>query len=255
MPLWLGLMRPRLVVWAVGSVLGSTAVSRTARLFRLMDALRGHRRPVTAARLAGELAVSVRTVYRDVQTLVDLGAPIEGEAGIGYLLRAGFFLPPLMFDEDELEALVLGARWVQGQGDATLARAAAGALAKIGTASPKDLRDKMAETGLWAPPFSRRAEQSSGLRIVREAIRRELKLGISYVDEGGKTTDRVIWPIGLAFYEGKRVIAAWCELRNGFRHFRADRITSLSATRESYPTRRAVLVKNWRREHNIPEQR
>jgi predicted DNA-binding transcriptional regulator YafY len=123
-------------------------MSRTARLFKLMDALRGHRRPVTAAGLADALSVSVRTVYRDIQTLMDLGAPIAGEAGLGYLLRSGFFLPPLMFGEDELEALVLGARWVQGQGDPALAQAAASALAKIGTASPKDLRDKMADTGL-----------------------------------------------------------------------------------------------------------
>jgi predicted DNA-binding transcriptional regulator YafY len=220
-----------------------------------MDALRGHRRPVTAACLAGELGVSLRTVYRDVQSLMDLGAPIEGEAGVGYLLRAGFFLPPLMFGEDELEALVLGARWVQGQGDATLAQAAASALAKIATASPRDLRDKIAETGLWVPPFRRSEPQSPGLRTIREAIRREVKLAITYIDEAGNSTERMIWPIGLAFFEGRRIIAAWCELRNGFRHFRADRIASLSSTKVPYPTRRAVLVKSWRAEVNLPEQR
>ena len=144
-------------------------MSRTSRLFKLMDALRGHRRPVTAARLAGDLEVSVRTVYRDIQTLIDLGAPIGGEAGLGYLLRAGFFLPPLMFSEEELEALVLGARWVQGQGDPALAQAAAGALAKIATASPKDLRDKIEDTGLWAPRFYTPAELPTGLRTIREA--------------------------------------------------------------------------------------
>jgi len=104
-------------------------VSRTSRLFMLLDALRGHRRPVTATRLAEALSVSLRTIYRDIGTLVELGAPIDGEAGIGYVLRAGFFLPPLMFTEDELEALVLGARWVERQGDAGLARAAGTALA------------------------------------------------------------------------------------------------------------------------------
>jgi predicted DNA-binding transcriptional regulator YafY len=189
------------------------AMSRTARLFRLMEALRGHRRPVTAAYLAAQLSVSSRTVYRDVQTLVDLGAPIEGEAGVGYLLRAGFFLPPLMFAEEELEALVLGARWVQGQGDAGLATAAASALAKIAAASPRDLRDKIAETGLWAAPMRREPAESTGL--IREAIRREHKLEIKYVDEVGRTTERIIWPIGLAFFEGRRILAAWCELRAG----------------------------------------
>ena len=227
-------------------------MSRTARLFKLMDALRGHRRPVTAARLADDLSVSVRTVYRDIQTLMDLGAPVEGEAGMGYLLRPGFFLPPLMFGEDELEALVLGARWVQGQGDPALAQAAASALAKIGTASPKDLRDKIAETGLWAPRFQNPAEQPSGLRIIREALRREHKLAITYVDEKGATTERIVWPIALAFFEGKRLLAAWCELRNGLRHFRPDRIASLTATSDRYPTRRAVLMKTWRLENHMP---
>jgi predicted DNA-binding transcriptional regulator YafY len=230
-------------------------MSRTTRLFKLMDALRGHRRPVTAARLADDLAVSVRTVYRDIQTLMDLGAPIGGEAGLGYQLRPGFFLPPLMFGEEELEALVLGARWVKGQGDPALAQAAASALAKIATASPKDLRDKMADTGLWAPRFTTPAEHPSGLRTIREAVRLEHKLAISYVDEKGATTERVVWPIGLAFLEGRRLLAAWCELRNGFRHFRADRIASLSTTRDRYPTRRAVLMKTWRRENKVPEER
>jgi predicted DNA-binding transcriptional regulator YafY len=227
-------------------------MSRTARLFKLMDALRGHRRPVTASRLAEDLSVSVRTVYRDIQTLMDLGAPVEGEAGLGYLLRPGFFLPPLMFGEDELEALVLGARWVQGQGDPALAAAAASALAKIGTASPKDLRDKIAETGLWAPRYQNPAEQPAGLRIIREAVRREHKLAITYVDEKGATTERIVWPIAIAFLEGKRLLAAWCELRNGFRHFRPDRIASLTATNDRYPTRRAILVKTWRAENRMP---
>jgi predicted DNA-binding transcriptional regulator YafY len=227
-------------------------MSRTARLFKLMDALRGHRRPVTASCLAEDLSVSVRTVYRDIQTLMDLGAPVEGEAGMGYLLRAGFFLPPLMFGEDELEALVLGARWVQGQGDPVLAAAAASALAKIGTASPKDLRDKIAETGLWAPRYQNPAEQPAGLRIIREAVRREHKLAITYVDEKGATTERIVWPIAIAFLEGKRLLAAWCELRNGFRHFRPDRIASLTATNDRYPTRRAILVKTWRLENRMP---
>jgi predicted DNA-binding transcriptional regulator YafY len=228
-------------------------MSRTTRLFKLMDALRGHRRPVTAARLAEDLSVSVRTVYRDIQTLMDLGAPVEGEAGLGYLLRPGFFLPPLMFGEDELEALVLGARWVQGQGDPFLAKAAATALAKIGTASPKDLRDKIADTGLWAPRFQTPAEQPDGLRTIREAVRREQKLSITYIDEKGSTTARIVWPIALAFFEGKRLLAAYCELRAGFRHFRSDRISELSTTQERYPTRRVVLIKRWKQEHNIPE--
>src|ERR1700722_10719723 len=229
-------------------------MSRTTRLFKLMDALRSHQRHVTAARLADDLSVSVRTLYRDIQTLIDLGAPLDGEAGVGYLLRPGFFLPPLMFGEEELEALVLGARWVQGQGDTALAQAAASARGKIATASPKDLRDKMADTGLWAPRFPTPAEHPTGLRTIREGLRREHKLSVTYVDESGATTERVLWPIALAFFQGKRLLVAWCELRNGFRHFRPDRIAALNCTGQPFPTRRAALAKTWRREHNVPDE-
>ena len=217
-----------------------------------MDALRGRRHPVTAAHLAEELAVSLRTVYRDVQTLVGLGAPIDGGAGVGYLLRPGFFLPPLMFGEEELEALVLGARWVQGQGDPELARAADSALAKIATASPRDLRDRIAETGLWAPRFARPAEQGAGLRTIREAIRREHKLKIRYLSIAGAQTDRVIWPVALVFFEGTRLVGAWCEMRSDFRHFRADRISSLEATGVRYPRPRRELAKLWRQQLRAP---
>ena len=178
-----------------------------------MDALRRHRRPVTAASLADELSVSVRTIYRDVQSLVELGAPIDGEAGLGYLLRGGFFLPPLMFDEDELEALVLGARLVERQGDAALSASARNVLAKIAAAAPKDLRDMMSETGLWVPRGN--VPDRPELKPVREAIRREHKLAITYGDEKGAVTERTIWPIGLGFFEGKQTIAAWCELQAG----------------------------------------
>lgn len=227
-------------------------MSRTSRLFKLMDALRGRRRPVTAALLAGELSVSVRTVYRDVQTLIGLGAPIDGGAGVGYLLRGGFFLPPLMFGEEELEALVLGARWVQGQGDPALAQAAEAALAKIATASPRDLRDRIAETGLLVPRFGRPAEQGPGLRDIREAIRRERKLRIRYLSIAGEETDRVIWPVALVFFEGTRLVAAWCELRGGFRHFRADRISRLVATGTPYPRPRRELARIWRQQLEAP---
>ncbi|HEV7136785.1 MAG TPA: YafY family protein [Steroidobacteraceae bacterium] len=223
-------------------------MSRTSRLFKLMDALRGRRRPVTAAQLAGELSVSTRTVYRDVQTLVGLGAPIGGSAGVGYLLRAGFFLPPLMFGDEELEALVLGARWVQGQGDPALAQAADSALAKIATAAPRDLRDRIAETGLWAPRWGGAAEQGGGLRTIREAIRREHKLRICYLSIPGAATERLIWPVALVFFEGKRLVAAWCELRQDFRHFRADRISSLEPTGIRYPQPRRELAKRWRQQ-------
>ena len=133
-------------------------MDKTERLFSVMDALRRHRRPVTASALAEEQGVSVRTLYRDIQTLIGLGAPIDGEAGVGYMLRPGFFLPPLMFSAEELEALVLGARWVEQRPDDALAGAAKNALAKIATASPDDLRDRISNTGVW-PVRKKRARR------------------------------------------------------------------------------------------------
>lgn len=229
-------------------------MSRTGRLFMLMDAMRGYRRPVTAARLAEQLGVSERTIYRDIQTLSGLGAPLEGEAGVGYMLKAGFFLPPLMFGADELEALVLGARWVRRQGDEALAAAASNALAKIAAATPKDLRDDMAETSLWVPLWQDEKDASDvHVRPVREAIRYQHRLRMSYRDEHGVPSDRIVWPFALAFFDGKRLLAAWCEMRMAFRHFRVDRIAAVESLQQRYPARRHDLLKTWRQENNIRE--
>lgn len=228
-------------------------MSRTGRLFQLMDAMRGSRRPVTAAALAEQLGVSERTIYRDMQTLAELGAPVEGSAGLGYLLRSGFFLPPLMFDTDELEALVLGARWVRRQGDPALAQAAANALAKIATATPRDLRDDMADTSLWVPLARDAPEHDEFVQPAREAIRRQRKMRIHYRDEGGQSSERTVWPFALAFFEGRRLLAAWCEMRQANRHFRIDRISCAEALAERYPTPRHALLKVWREENAINE--
>ncbi len=226
-------------------------MSRTNRLFLLMDALRGNRRPVTAAALAERLDVSERTIYRDIRTLAELGAPVEGEAGVGYLLRSGVFLPPLMFSADELEALVLGARWVRHQGDAGLAQAASNALAKIATATPRDLRDAMAETSLWVPSPMGPPVADAFMVPVREAIRREEKLQLRYRDEAGTDSERVVWPCALAFFEGKRVLVGWCELRAAFRHFRVDRIGDAHFTGERYPAHKSELINRWRHEMGV----
>jgi predicted DNA-binding transcriptional regulator YafY len=223
-------------------------MDKTERLFAVMDSLRRHRHPVTAAAMAEEHGVSVRTLYRDVQTLIGLGAPIDGEAGVGYMLKPGFFLPPLMFSADELEALVLGARWVGAQPDDGLGAAARNALAKIATASPDDLRDRINDTGLW-PVAVWTSESRPAMPIlgqVRQAMRTEKAVRISYEDEAGAATDRTIWPVQLAYYEGKQVIAAWCCLRSAFRNFRTDRIVELVVTEARYGKRRAVLERDWR---------
>ena len=220
-------------------------MDKTERLFAVMDALRRHRRPITASALAEEQGVSVRTLYRDIQTLIGLGAPIDGEAGIGYMLRPGFFLPPLMFSAEELEALVLGARWVQGRPDEGLAGAAKNALAKIATASPDDLRDRLDSTGLWAAQQSWSTGKEPLLGVVREAMRSEKTLHIEYVDESGNATQRPIWPITLAYYEEKQVIGAWCVMRQAFRNFRVDRVRSATPGTEPFGKRRVILMAEW----------
>jgi predicted DNA-binding transcriptional regulator YafY len=229
-------------------------MSRTGRLFQLMDALRGNRRPVTAAQLADKLGVSERTIYRDIQALAQLGAPVDGSAGVGYMLRSGFFLPPLMFDADELEALVLGARWVRHQGDESLSAAAERALAKIATATPRDLRDHIAEMSLWVPAGPQPAAPDAFVRPAREAIRRQCKLRIAYRDEQNAASERVVWPFALAFFQERRVMAAWCELRDAIRHFRIDRIVNAELGEERYPTPRHALLKQWRALHGIPDR-
>lgn len=221
-------------------------MDKTERLFSIMDALRRHRRPVTAAQLAEEQGVSVRTLYRDVQTLIGLGAPIDGEAGVGYMLRPGFFLPPLMFSAEELEALVLGARWVEAQPDPGLAAAARNALGKIATASPEDLRDRMSNTGLWhVPSHLRGGRVEPLLGVLRAAMRDETVLRISYADEQGRTSERSIWPVALSYYEGKQIVAAWCTMREDFRNFRIDRIVTAEPVEGRFGRRRAVLAREW----------
>jgi predicted DNA-binding transcriptional regulator YafY len=232
-------------------------MDKTERLFSIMDALRRHRRPVTAAQLAEEQGVSVRTLYRDVQTLIGLGAPIDGEAGVGYMLKAGFFLPPLMFSAEELEALVLGGRWVQGRPDPQLSRAAKNALAKIATASPEDLRERISNTGLYAVSGNWNDSEDRLLPLLREAIRGERVLEISYADEQGRTTDRVIWPVALAYYEQKQILASWCTMREEFRNFRTDRVADARVVDGRFGKRRAQLMREWedqrRSERNAQE--
>jgi predicted DNA-binding transcriptional regulator YafY len=229
-------------------------MSRSSRLLELIQALRRHRRPVTAATLAGELGVSVRTLYRDIVTLTGQGAPIEAEAGVGYALRPGFLLPPLMFDEEEIEALVLGLRFVAKRGDDSLARAALNAAAKIGSVLPDSLREAAAAAGLLAGPAESDVPTFVDVAVLRQAIRSERRLRLGYTDQQDRASKRVVWPFALAFFNQSRVLAAWCEARGDFRHFRADRIGVAEILPERYPRRRAALMKLWREKQGIPEQ-
>jgi len=221
-------------------------VSRAQRLLDLIQVLRRHRHPVSGAALAEATGVSLRTLYRDIELLKAEGAHIDGEAGVGYVLRPGFMLPPLMFSEDEIEALVLGSRWVHQRADRELANAAANVLAKIGAVLPKDLRDTLDDSGLLIAPGEPIAVGDAQLPKIRQAIRTERKIGISYQDKDGAATKRTIWPFGVGFFEKSRVVMAWCELREDYRHFRTDRIVTLNISERRYPRRRQVMLKEWR---------
>ncbi len=224
---------------------------RAQRLLDLIQVLRRHRLPVTGAALADELGVSLRTLYRDIATLQAQGATIDGEPGVGYVLRPGFMLPPLMFSEDEIAALVLGSRWVADRADTPLGVAARNALAKIAAVLPPDLRDDVDASTLLIGPGPVIAAGDAELGTIRRAIRDERKLAIAYRDGRAATSDRLIWPFALAFFDRVRVVVAWCELRRAFRHFRTDRIVALTATEARYPRRRQVLLKEWRAAEGI----
>lgn len=230
-------------------------MSRTQRLFDLIQILRRHRYPVTGKQLADELDVSLRTLYRDIATLQTQGASIEGEPGVGYVLRPGFMLPPLMLSEEEIEALVLGSRWVARRTDKKLRLAATNVLAKISAVLPEDLRHQLEFSGLLIGPVKSAIENDDEKEaLIRHAIRREYKLQMTYVDVKGDESQRLIWPLALGFFEEVHVVVAWCELRLDFRHFRTDRIANLTQLETRYPQRRQTLLKKWREIHNIPEQ-
>ncbi len=229
-------------------------MSRAQRLLNLIQLLRSHRFPVTGARLAEELGISLRTLYRDIGTLQEQGASIEGEPGLGYVLRPGFMLPPLMFSEEEIEALVLGSRWVADRGDPRLQEEAMSALTKIAAVLPPDLRDALDATALLVGPAAAMATETADLSQIRQAIRSERKTTIHYRDLKDVESTRTIWPFALGYFDHVRVLAAWCELRQGFRHFRTDRILSLEIGQQRYPRRRQTLLKEWREIEGIPSQ-
>ena len=221
-------------------------MSRSARLLLLLQTFRGRRRPVTAAELARDLEVSERTIYRDLAELAAQGAPIEGEAGVGYILRPGLFLPPLMLTEDEIEAVMLGLRYVDQRGDEVLTGAAATALAKIGSVLSSEAQAVLSSpVAIPGPGGHGFPENTVPLSDLRGAIRSQRRLRITYLDGQRIRTDRVVWPFQLGFTDSARVLAAWCETRRDFRFFRTDRILS-AVFGERYPARRADLLRDFR---------
>jgi predicted DNA-binding transcriptional regulator YafY len=218
---------------------------RADRLFQIVQILRRSRRPVTAAALAEELEVSKRTVYRDVADLMGQRVPIEGEAGLGYLLGADYDMPPLMLTPDEIEAVVLGAQWVAALPDRILARAAQDVVAKIAAVVPDHLRAVILEPSVGPKPPLGQAEASVDTSALRFAIRSGLKLRLRYRSDAGAETERTVWPVILGLGETSRMLVAWCELRQDFRHFRIDRIIEAERLDEKNGLRQGELRRRW----------
>jgi predicted DNA-binding transcriptional regulator YafY len=218
---------------------------RADRLFQIVQILRRARGPVSAAGMADELEVSVRTVYRDIAALAARRVPIVGAAGIGYVLEHGFDMPPLMLTPDELDAAILGAQWVATRGEPELARAAADLLAKIEAILPDPLRAAAA-----APPTSVAPVPSAGETVsasdLRRAIRTGAKVAIRYADGRGEPSERIVWPVLLGYRDTGRILAAWCEMRGAFRYFRTERMLSATVLPERVPERAAALRARWR---------
>ncbi|MGR3514064.1 MAG: helix-turn-helix transcriptional regulator [Paracoccaceae bacterium] len=197
---------------------------RADRLFQIVQYLRGGRL-TTAAQLAERLEVSERTIYRDIADLIGTGVPIDGEAGVGYLMREGFDLPPLMFNRDEIVALTAGARLIRAWGGASMAAAAEEALVKIRAVLPEDARERAASVQVhaWQMPELDDATRAR-LDTLEAAIEAHTRLDIRYQTEDGTVSERVVRPLGLWFWGKVWTLVAWCELRDDFRMFRADRI-------------------------------
>jgi predicted DNA-binding transcriptional regulator YafY len=222
-------------------------VSRAARLLTLLEILRKRRSVVTGAELAEATGVSLRTLYRDIDALREQGVTVEGEAGTGYRVVPGWVLPPLMFDEDELEALLLGIRWVSRRTDPALEKSAKSALDKIEAVLPRDLRHVFEQSALLVGPSERDPGVVLDLSLVRSAIRDRRRVELRYRDAKGEATSRVVWPVALGFFESARMLAGWCELRQDFRHFRLDRVQSWTALADRYPGSRSALFERWRK--------
>lgn len=219
---------------------------RTERLFRIIQILRRKRRPVTGHELAGELEVSLRTLYRDMAELIAQRVPIRGEAGTGYVLERGYDMPPLMLTADELEAAVLGAKWVAARGDDALARGAEDLIAKLSSVVPPELEPVIVDAGVYpVTRYDGRIEDSFDVSLARTAIRHQQKLHIDYADEQGRVSSRTVWPFIIAYWENVRLVCAWCELRQDFRHFRTDRVQAATLLDERFRERVLVLRARW----------
>ena len=216
------------------------------RLLQIVQVLRRRGATTTARELAQELEVVPRTIYRDVAALQCAGVPIDGEAGVGYLLRPGYDLPPMMFSSDEMQAIVLGARMVMDRGDEALSLAAENVLAKVQAVVPKKASDQMWRASLLVPhPLDEGVGFGPHLPVIRQAIRDCQKIRIGYTDLGERTSTRTVWPLGLYLYSHVTLVCTWCEERQNFRAFRSERIAACEMLEDTFDPRNGALMKGF----------
>jgi len=220
-------------------------MARSDRLFQLIQCLRTLRSPIRAEQLADELGVSLRTIYRDIDALRLAGALIDGAAGYGYTLKEDPELPPMMFNHDEMEAIVLGLREVREVGDPVLAKAASNALSKLKASLPDRMRTELEHAVLYAKRFGERPDILIDIRLLRSAAREETEIKISYVDQANNATERRAFPLAIVYLEQTLVLLAWCGLRDDYRSFRIDRIQELQSTGCSFRPRRVSMLREY----------
>lgn len=219
---------------------------KAERLFQLLNILRSRRGVVTGKQIAEQLRVSQRTVYRDIQALSLSNIPVESEAGVGYRLRPGFSLPPLMFEEDELEALMLGVRMVQGWSDTQLGDAANRAFDKIKAILPDQLHARHHQHAGWLVVPNFQTEKVSQFSDeLREAIKAKRQIWIAYQSLEEQASMRELWPLGLVFWGKVWTLVAWCQLRQAYRAFRLDRITQLKLQEHKFQTSKTLSLQHY----------
>lgn len=221
-------------------------MNRTTRLLNLLQILRSYRYPVRGKRLAERLGISIRTLYRDIAILQAQGAEIIGEAGIGYILKPTFFLPPLMFTQNEMQALVLGTQWVVQFGDAPLSKAASEAFNKIYDVLPAAIKNSINTFALRVGPPASEILIKEDLSILRDAIANQNKIYIVYKSEDNEESSRTVWPFTIGYFTDSRILVAWCEKQKDYRHFKTDRIASLKILDERYHRSKDSLFHEWR---------
>ncbi|WP_448885046.1 helix-turn-helix transcriptional regulator [Citrobacter telavivensis] len=225
-------------------------MTRTERLLELLQILRAQRYPITASTLAERLEINVRSLYRDIKTLQQQGVCIEGGAGIGYIVKSDFHLPPLNLSHEEINAIILGLNWVSHNTDYDFKNTARNALAKIHAVIPGELKNLIESQSYLTGPSE---NNEIFFEDIRNAIKNRKRVNIKYCDKKEVYSSRVIWPIALVYMESCWILVAWCEMRNDFRHFRTDKIEEIVQLDSMYRENRTALLKKWRKKEGIRE--